>query len=424
MPAGRRPFGVNLAGFHESEKGMGESVRAVRRALQAAGIAHVCNNIVDPGSVNVVSNGRFAGRNPFAINLICVNADQIGEFALRYGLRYFADRWNIGLWNWELARFPDEWTASFDFFDEIWVPSGFTQAAVAAAAPIPVRQIPYAIEAPHGPAGASRADFGLPTDAFIFLSAFDYHSVFERKNPLATVRAFQQAFGKNADYVLVLKATHGIRDPAADRLRTETAGWSNIIHLTRVLTRAEMMALTQACDAFVSLHRSEGFGLHLAEAMACGKPVVATDYSANTDFMTAENSFPVQYRLVEIAEEHGPYRRGQVWADPDIAHAAEQMQRAAEPCSAQLIGGRAQQAIRVQFNSARIGDLVRGALNVVSQRPPRVDWRRLPQPAANLCVRHIYRWWWHGTRGRFGVPPVAALRTAKQLAHRLGITKP
>src|SRR5262249_11353094 len=159
-------------------------------------------------------------------------------------------------------------------------------------------------------------------DAFIFLCAFDYQSVFERKNPLAAVRAFQAAFGKQRDVMLLLKTTHEQAGAAAGRLRAETAGWPNICHMPRALPRAEMFQLENLCDAFVSLHRAEGFGLHLAEAMALGKPVVATDFSANAEFMTDANSFPVKYKVIEISEDHGPYQRGQVWADPDIEHAA------------------------------------------------------------------------------------------------------
>jgi GT2 family glycosyltransferase/glycosyltransferase involved in cell wall biosynthesis len=417
MPGVPYPFGVNLAGFHESEKGVGEAVRCVERALRAATVPYVCNNLPDAGSVNGIQRGHFSKTNPFAVNLVCLGPEQMNEFALSFGTRWFAGRWNVGVWNWELSRFPVEWTPAFEFFDEIWAPSRFTQAAIAASSPIPVRHVPYAISL-GAATGAQRDAYGIPSEAFVFLCAFDYQSIFERKNPLAAVRAFQRAFGKRQDVVLVLKTAHREGQRSEALLRAETDRWPNVIHLPRVLSRAEMSNLLQVCDALVSLHRSEGFGLHLAEAMSLGKPVIATDYSANVDFMTAENSLAVKFRLIEIADDHGPYRRGQVWAEPDIDHAAEQMRRATDRNFAKLVGNRARQTIEEQFSPEHVGRLITDALQELQRHPPRVDCRRLHLPAAALAARPVYRWWWQGTRGRFGPVPVARIRSIKRALQR------
>lgn len=370
-PISRRPFGVNVAGYFQSEKGTGEASRAVLRALRAAHLPFVLNNVTDTSAANVhCSAGDFARSNPYAFNLVLVNADQALPFAAQHP-NYLRGRINVGYWNWELAEFPSQWRSSFDLFDEIWVPSNYTQQAVAAASPIPVRYVPFAVTVPdQPPLGVGRGHFRLPPNAFLFLFAFDYASYFERKNPMAVVEAFHRAFGSRRDVHLMLKTTHGESYRADhDRLAALCEGKRNITVLNEVITRPEMLGLIALCDCYVSLHRCEGFGLTLAEAMALGKPVIATQYSANTDFMDATNSCPVRHRLVELAVDHGPYRRGQVWADPDIEHAIEWMQRLVEDrAESRRIGEKARHDIRTCLSPRRIGDLISSYLAELGNR--------------------------------------------------------
>ena len=95
--------------------------------------------------------------------------------------------------------------------------------------------------------------------------------------------------------------------------------------LTETLSRADIYALEAVCDCFVSLHRSEGFGLAVAECMLLGKPVISTDWSATSEFVMRENGFPVRAKLVTLERNHGPYAKGSTWAEPDTMHAAEHM---------------------------------------------------------------------------------------------------
>jgi glycosyltransferase involved in cell wall biosynthesis len=369
------PFGVNVAGYFESEKGVGEGCRAVVRALEAARIPYVLNNVVDSGSANLDQGQvRFADQNPYAINLVHVNADQAISFCKARGLDYFRGRCNIGFWNWELDQFPAAWDVAFRYFDEVWTPSSFSQRSIAAVAPIPVQCVPYAIDVPKElPSHITRADFGLPQDAFLFLYAFDFHSFFERKNPLGAIRAFQRAFGKQEKVGLVLKTVHGRDVTQTWRvMQSECAGWPNIYLLDRVLERTAMHALMDLCDAVVSLHRAEGFGLLLAEAMAMGKPALATAYSSNLDFMNAGNSLLVRYRELENDRDHGPYPRGAIWADPDVDHAAELMRHVvSDPESAGRLGARARDDIARELGPARIGALIRARLTILHERATR-----------------------------------------------------
>jgi glycosyltransferase involved in cell wall biosynthesis len=327
-----RPFGVNLAGYFGSEKGVGEAGRAAVRGLEAASIPYVLNNVVDSGSANIDSSlSSFTADNPYSINLIHVNADQVPIFAAARGDEYFKGRYNIGCWFWELSQFPHEWYSSFQPFDEIWAASSFIQDSLARVSPVPVVRIPLALP-PEPPIDhhLNRSDFGLPVDIFIFLFTFDFASILERKNPVGLIKAFKLAFGDREDMMLLLKVAHSENYPGeVDLLKTE-ACTSNIRILDRLLRRPEMNALFSISDCFVSLHRSEGFGIPIAEAMLLEKPVIATAYSANMDFTTPANSFLVKYKLVEIDRDYGPYRKGWVWADPDLDHAAELMRYAYE----------------------------------------------------------------------------------------------
>ena len=183
---------------------------------------------------------------------------------------------------------------------------------------IPVTHMPYAVEAPAPPV-LGREALGLPRDAFVFLFVFDAFSVPARKNPDAVVEAYARLRGRTSRSThLVLKVINAESAPGLlDGLRAAAAAEPTISIVDRYMRRPELNALMHAADAYVSLHRSEGFGLTLAEAMALGKPVVATGWSGNMDFMTPWNSCPVDYRLVTLDTDHGPYPRGQSWADPD-----------------------------------------------------------------------------------------------------------
>jgi glycosyltransferase involved in cell wall biosynthesis len=176
-----------------------------------------------------------------------------------------------------------------------------------------------------------RADLCLPEDRFIWLFAFDMHSYIERKNPRAVIDAYRQAFGAHARQTqLVIKVRHLEEYPdAAAELCADLESVGGTL-IRRSMNRLELNTLFAACDGYVSLHRCEGFGLTMAEAMALGKPVVATGYSGNMDYMSDANSYPVRYRLIELDRDHGPYRRGTYWAHPDIDHAAELMRQIVE----------------------------------------------------------------------------------------------
>ena len=196
-----------------------------------------------------------------------------------------------------------------------------------------------------------RTFFGLPEGAFLFLTLYDVRSYVERKNPYGAIDAFEKAFGtQHTDVLLVVKALNAGPGEMA-RLRRRIGSACNIRVLSATLEKRAVHSLIRACDALVSLHRSEGFGLVLAEAMSLGVPVIATGWSANTDFMDGGNSCPVSYHLVDTGGAYVPMRQRQQWADPDLADAAAQMRRLVlEPSFRRRIAQAGQDTIRLRFS--------------------------------------------------------------------------
>jgi len=212
----------------------------------------------------------------------------------------------------------------------LWASSRFVADAVARPGGPPVAVVPYPVPDP-APAPLGRAAFGLPEGAFVALTVFDASSTPERKNPLGAIRAHAMAFGDRPDRLLVVK-THSTATagPAWHEVAEAAAARPNVRLIDREMTRAELWALERAADVFVSLHRSEGVGLSLAEAMRLGRPVLATGWSGNMDFMDEGSAALVGYRLVPAADARGVYSvPGAVWAEPDLDEAALWLRRLA-----------------------------------------------------------------------------------------------
>jgi glycosyltransferase involved in cell wall biosynthesis len=388
------PMGVNIAGYFRAELGIGEAARGYVHVIRKLGYATSLYDFSDtaPSRKLDTTFGEFSRDNPFGINLICVNADQVELFASLATEDFFRDRYNVGLWAWELPDFPAEWVPSARRFDEIWTASHFIRASLEKSIETPVYTIPHVVE-PGAVTPRSKSYFGLREDEFCFLYSFDFNSTFERKNPLAAVAAFKRAFRPDEPVCLVLKCINEHLAPESFARLTAAVQGSNIRIMNGYLSREDKHALTQACDAYVSLHRSEGFGLTIAEAMYFGKPVIATGWSGNMDFMTPDNSFPVEVTPVVIRETTHVYRAGNIWAEPNVEHAARLMREVYDhPELARARGEQAARDMREHYSIAAVGRLVEARLrDIECCRRTKVIQRTLalrqePSPAAPPVV--------------------------------------
>lgn len=364
-------YGLNVLGHLRAESGVAEAARCTLRACRAAGVpvAAIDYTRASPSRTAEALPEGLPATPVYGTTLLHLNADQCA-FAIVDHADALTGRYRIAYWNWELPEFPDRWPEAEQSVDEVWAPSRFCADAFSRRLRLPVTHMPYAIEVPV-PAGLGRETFGLPAAAFVFLFVFDAFSVPARKNPLGVVDAYRRMRAAvGADTRLVLKVINAdARSPLGRDLAAAASADPTITVVDRYLARPELNALLHAADAYVSLHRSEGFGFTMAEAMALGKPVVATGWSGNMDFMTADNSCPVDYRLVALAADHGPYAQGQTWADPDVAHAATLMQRLATDCDhAAAIGARAAADIRTQLAPAVVGRRIAARLDAINGR--------------------------------------------------------
>jgi glycosyltransferase involved in cell wall biosynthesis len=355
-------FGVNLVGHVTGEFGLGEGMRGTIRAIEAAGIPFALKDIKESSQRNLDSTYTdFSENNPYPINIVHANPNPVHMEQI--GSEYFQGRYNIGFWAWELPTFPYFWHGAFDLFDEIWTYSHYTAEAIAKVSSIPVLKVAPSIYLPQS--SLDREALGLPKNKFIFLFMFDFGSIFERKNPRATVEAFQRAFDRlNNDVLLVIKfRPHPQFKEQQEQLLIAAKEWSSIKFIEGDLKKEEIHSLVNCCDCYVSLHRSEGFGLTMAEAMFYGKPTIATAYSSNVEFMNVGNSFLVKYDLVTTPEDYGPYPKGSVWAEPDIDHAASLMQYVFHHYQeAEQVGARAAREIKSLLSPQTVGNTIRSRL--------------------------------------------------------------
>ena len=245
------------------------------------------------------------------------------------------------------------WHSSFDYYDEIWVPTEFTRSAIAAVSPIPVNKITFPLDVSAYDAAPDRKRFKLPETVCVFLFTFDFFSTVDRKNPAGVISAFQRALRPGEDALLVLKSINADQHRADRDALGKLAGDANVVFMDAHVSAAEMNALFASADCYVSLHRSEGLGLGMAHSMSQQKPVIATNYSGNLDFMNADNSLLVDYTMTELDHDSGPYEKGTRWAEPSIEHAANLMRWVYEHrAEAGALGEAAGQSIRATLNPA------------------------------------------------------------------------
>lgn len=326
--------GVNVYASIRGQFGLAESARSYVRALLAEGYPVAVFDVpLDiPHSMEDTSLESYAGEGvPYNINLVFINPDYLDEAIKIVGHERLSDGYTIACWFWELESFPSEWLPAIPKVDEIMVSSGFIRGVIESVTDKPVLNVPLPVGEVED-SGLTRSDFGLEDDVFVFLSSFDFNSSMARKNPCAVIDAFSLAFpNKRTNVRLLIKSSNGHRYPEMLRvLLNAAASDRRILIRDDIIGRSDMQALQRCVDAYVSLHRSEGFGLGLAECMRLGKPVIATAWSGNMEYMTRDNSCLVDYQLIPVNEGDYVHHAGQRWADPCVDQAAAYMSRLVE----------------------------------------------------------------------------------------------
>lgn len=359
--------GVNLIGLPRSIIGEGEFVRQTASSLKQTdldlGIVD-CQSTTSSKQADDRLVPHIRSDNPFKVNIFHLKPDQMESSIVMLGRSFVENHYNIGYWTWELGEFPNVWQGPLDFLDEIWCPSRFIQSAVKKKSSKPVLYQPISIEL-ETQAHFEREYFSLPARAFIFLFVFDFKSYVSRKNPEACIEAFCKAFPKKDEAVhLVIKSMDGsLYAKEFANLQAKVKTDPRIILIDKKFRPDEMTGLLQTCDSFISLHRSEGIGLGLAQSMLLGKPVIATAYSGNTDFTLEDNSCLVKYDLIKVGAKEYPFAKGQVWADPDVEHAAWYMRRLVDDEEyRKSLAARGQSFIRDQHNCSVTGERYFGRL--------------------------------------------------------------
>jgi len=363
---GERPFGVNLVGYLSGELGLGVAARRMITAIEAAGIP--CATVsYDRTSSRQRQPAERVIDAPYRYNLLLITPDQLPYFVEDVGLGFFADHYSIGLWYWETDVLTPRQISSFAWVDEVWGATKYLCDVFDAYDRVPVRYVPVPLvfEDPQIVDG-DRERLGLD-DRFTVLFSFDFLSVVERKNPMGLIEAYCNAFEPTDGARLILKGINGDMFPdKLEQLLDVIADRPDIDLWDTYLSARDRLALVKLADCYASLHRSEGLGLTMAEAMALGTPVVATAYSGNLDFMDDTTALLVPGTEVLIGEGH-LYPADGHWMEPDLEVAAAHLRRLFEDAELREQIGRDSSESLSGFSVERVAGLISARLKELDQ---------------------------------------------------------
>lgn len=341
-----------VAGLFRAASGIGKAARATCLALEEAGIEFTAIDLSERfGQCDLGPTGPEAPfpRSPTGTLILHVNAPETEPALL--ALRHFRrPGWRrIGVWVWETSEAPASWGRPSQLLSEIWTPSEFSKSAIEPIAQCPVKTVPHYVPAQKAGALLKPAAREAEATRFVVLTFADGKSSFHRKNPHGAVRAFRRAFPDQQNVRMIVKLRNVPMGSAFNiDLAQACAGDERIEIINESLSEHELSALMEKCDVFVSLHRAEGFGLPIAEAMARGKAVIATGWSGNMDYMNADNAVLADYSLIPVRDPYARYgadTKG-VWADPDEQAASTALRKLmADKDARKQLGIRARAAI-------------------------------------------------------------------------------
>ncbi len=366
--------GCNIFGFADGVLGIGEDARALAIALGHAGISRcICNLTLPDRHATSAPSGMealYAGRPLFPVNIFAMTAFETARLTAQRGRGLLEGRYNIGYWPWELTSLPPEWRFVFDLVDEVWASSRFLVEVFSGLTDKPVILMPPLVAAPPAEP-MDLAPFGIVPGNLVFLTMFDFNSFVARKNPQAAIAAFKAAFpDRDGPERMIVKSLNAHAHPKRlEELQAEIGEDDRFVLLDGAFSRAEIGGLIAAVDCFVSLHRAEGFGRVIAEAMLLRTPVVATNWSGSVDFLNRKTGFPVDGALRRVAAEEYVFWEGSDWAEPSLESAAAALRAvAARPDGLGAMVDRAQAGIASSYGLTRVTQGLAARLAQIGQR--------------------------------------------------------
>lgn len=365
-----KELGVNISGYFKGEFGVGQSGRLLANASKASGInvSMINNSETISRQLENFETGELKTLYPVTIGV--VNADQYWLWKSNLPTRLKSHSAFIGVWAWEVETFPKNSHEACELVDEIWAVSNFVRDAISPHTDKPIYVVPTPIIAPKVNEKLDRNAIGLKENEAYNLFMFDYFSVFSRKNPLDLVSAHIMAFPDQLGPKLVIKSINGeLNRNQHDQLKDAVSGRNDIIIVDSYLSREQLHSLLNECQTYISLHRSEGYGLTIAEAMSLGKPVIATAYSGNLDFMKSDNSILVPFKFVPVGNQAFPYPEDSRWAQPDIEFAANAMRELSSDEGLRTrLGSKAKADVTSEFTIERAAEFIKGRVKELSKR--------------------------------------------------------
>jgi glycosyltransferase involved in cell wall biosynthesis len=363
---GRKSDGVDILGFFTSEHGVGQAARVLAKTLESVSVPVSTIDYTDTESRREHPY-RCDNVSQYKVLLASINSEQLVAAHHRISPDFFRDRYVIGQWFWELEEAPSWFAPAFPLLNELWAPTRFIESMLRSCVPPSVRVVymPLPVLVPATDASLSRAHFGLD-DRYMFLFAFDFMSVMKRKNPLGLVEAFRSAFSDGEGPQLVIKGINGDKRPAElAALCQAVSGRTDITFIDGYFTRIETSTLIGLADCYVSLHRSEGLGLTISEAMSLAVPVIATAYSGNLDFMENTNSKLVpSLKRVPVGFGAEGYSPTATWMEPDLEQAAQYMRLMYKnPQAGSDMGERGRRDVLRTYNVEQCGVIMRNRLD-------------------------------------------------------------
>ena len=360
------PGQVNFAGYLDAPSGMGESGRSMRTTLEQTGMLCRPMSLPHPQAMwkAIPAKPEMFGW-PIScadVSITVANADTSEFIESFLPQPYWANK-NVGYWVWEAEEFPFRLKEGEKLFDEVWTPSKYSALAIGRTIDRPVRVLPHTLDfAAIATAQAKRKKFGLPEGATLFGFIFDSQSVIERKNVSGLVKAFRDAFRDDDQCYLVLKVSGKTQGAYDYEMIRAAAEWDRILFLEAIFSRDETFDFMKSLDVYVSLHRSEGFGLTCAEAMAVGLPVVASNYSGNLEFMTDDNSLLIPVTVVDTDRPYGAYPAGTRWGAPDLEAASNAMRSLLDKARRLDIGKTGRESVHAALSKEKIGAIARSLI--------------------------------------------------------------